>query len=141
MSLSESDTGMPFDLAYSLIADRIKDCCDLNIEKLRKQHEGDLEREVRFVERVWIWCSALHGSGSDFGHETESIHSFLHRRRKQNAYLLLRTFIDKLHSKLLLHRVCAYPWVGCSQTVDSLLEKLCDVPGQGQIEAAYRARS
>ncbi len=141
MSLSESDAGSPFDLAYSMIADRIKDCCDLNIEKLRKQYEGDSEREMRFVERIWAWCSVLQGSGSDVGHETESVHAFLYKRRKQNAYLLLRTFIDKLHSKQLLHRVCAYPWVGCSQTVDSLLEKLCDVPGQVQIDAAYRARS
>jgi hypothetical protein len=140
MSASLSDMDTPFDLSYSLIADRIKDCCDHDVENLREKYEADSELDMPFVERIWAWCSALQGSGSGDGDETERVHAFLSKRRKQNAYLLLCTFVEKLHSRRLLHRVCAYPWVGCSQTVDSYLKKLCDVPGQDQIEAAYRAR-
>ncbi len=141
MSASLSDMDTPFDLSYSLIADRIKDCCDHDVEKLRENFEKDSELEMSYVERIWTWCSALQGCGSDDCDETESVHAFLSKRRKRNAYLLLCTFVEKLHSRRLLHRVCAYPWVGCSQTVDSYLKKLCDVPGQDQIDSAYRARS
>jgi hypothetical protein len=141
MSSSLSDMGLPFDLAYSLIADSIKDCCDDDVEILRKRYvEKDSELKMPYTERIWAWCSAVQGSGLYVCDETVTVHAFLSQRRKKNAFLLLHTFVEKLHSRRLLHRVCAYPWVGCSQTVDSYLKKLCDVPGQDQIDAAYRAR-
>ena len=127
-----------FDLAYTLIADKIKDCRDSEMENLRKRGEDD-ELRVDEVERVCNWCKAMFESSNN-EKELNDIHSFLVKRRQHGAYQLVRYFIASLHSRRVLHRVCAYPWIGCVQTVDSFLMELCDVHGREQVDAAYRAR-
>jgi hypothetical protein len=127
-----------FDIAYSLIADKIKDCRDVDMETLRKQGE-DADLRADEVEKIYIWCSAER-NGIDFEQERNVVSSLLVKRRRHSSYQLLRCFLTQLHTRRILHRVCSYPWIGCGQTVDSFLKELCDVPGQDQIDAAYRAR-
>ena len=127
-----------FDIAYSLIADKIKDCRDADMAKLRKQGEDD-DLRIDGVERICAWCKAMQTT-VDPEQEMNTVLSFLIKRRKHTSYQLLRCFLAQLQSRRVLHRVCAYPWIGCGQTVDSFLKALCDVPGRDQIDAAYRAR-
>uniref|UniRef100_A0A7S0W812 Nucleoporin Nup120/160 beta-propeller domain-containing protein n=1 Tax=Hemiselmis tepida TaxID=464990 RepID=A0A7S0W812_9CRYP len=118
-----------FDEAYNLCAPRFQFCNDLDIERLER-----LDSELPADDLQDVSMRLMPGA-------EDAVASLRDRRRQQNAYRCLRTFVSSPQFRKQLHRLCSYPWVGCGNTVDTLLRQLNDVPGdQLDIDTSYQAR-
>ncbi len=154
-----TDCGL-LDEAYDLIAESIALCSDDDISKVRsedvsKVHHGEVRKEdLDEYTEVEQWLDryvsidvetyrkkslplqsriAIRICKKEDGPYSE-MHKNLRRRSRSQAYKCLEQFVssEKLHPD----KLCSYPWINCSHTVDSLLRERCD-SNERRIEAYH----
>ena len=123
------------DEAYRLISDRLLDCQDRDISRL-EEIDSNLQHDEISDLSTWFKMQAI-----DLNlHEV--ILTRAEDRRQQTGYRCLHTFITGPNSELFMVRkrmdkLCSYPWVGCGNTVDTLLRQQ---GSQADVDALYFAR-
>jgi hypothetical protein len=126
---------LQFDAAYALISDSIKACEDVDISKLEAL---DAQMPASDLDDISEWFAAVMEDADAGDHMLAEMGR---QRRQQNAYRSLRLFVCAPTFRKEGARLCAYPWVGCMHTVDTLLKQLNDVPGdQTEIDMSYNIR-
>jgi hypothetical protein len=120
-----------FDQAYNLCSSQFLACKDIEVERLEAL---DASLPMDDIDDCLL---VLMPPPGDEG----AVEERRRAREKQCGYRCLRTFICAPLFRKQLRRLCAYPWVGCGNTVDSLLRQLNDVPGdQSDIDSSYHTR-
>jgi len=128
-----TDCGM-FDEAYDLVAEPIALCNDDDISKMREvlQEGGDEYRDVeRWLDNysamdVDTYNSQPKAGGLEWAVSQKSIQDKLHLRSRKEAYRCLEGFVSAPGLQSQPDKLCSYPWVNCSHTVDTLLRERCE---------------
>jgi len=128
-----TDYGM-FDEAFDLVAESIAVCNDDDISKMREvlQEGGDEYRDVeRWLDNyssmdVDTYNSQPKAGCLEWAVSRKSIDDKLHLRSRKEAYRCLEVFVSALGLQVRPDKLCSYPWINCSHTVDTLLRERCE---------------
>ena len=132
-----TDCGL-FDEAYDLIAESISACGDDDINKMRMAMEADSGDEYRDVVQ---WLTAYSSMDLASYHQSElkmGIERKLKVLARKEAYRCLEGFVSAQGLQARPDKLCSYPWVNCSHTVDTLLRERCE--SKEHLEEAYNVR-
>lgn len=126
-----------FDEAYDLIAEPISLCKDDDISKMRQVLEEGVD-EYGDVEHWLNSYSSMDIEGYNNSTLKQDIQEKLDLRSRKEAYRCLEGFVSAQRLQSRPDKLCSYPWVNCSHTVDTLLRERCE--NKEHLDEAYHAR-
>ena len=142
-----TDCGL-LDEAYDLIAESIALCSDDDISKVRSEDISKVRREEVRKEGFDEYTEVEQWLDGYFSMDVETynrnhkpkgeMQENLRLRSRSQAYKCLEQFVSAKKLQAQPDKLCSYPWINCSHTVDTLLRERCE--SKERLIEAYHVR-